>query len=531
MADIIKQTKEQERAELHKSIWRIAEDLRGMVDGWDFKIYVLGTLFYRYISENIARYIDDLQVRAGVVEFCFANLDDNKAERVRQKCVDEKGYYIKPSELFCNVLATVDLDENLNTTLQSIFAGIEGSSKGSHSENNFKGLFNDLDTNSNKLGSTTPERCKYLAKLLQGIASIKFEYNGNSEIDAFGDAYEYLMAMYASGAGKSGGEYFTPQEVSELLARISIGDKTSIDNAYDPACGSAGLLLQIAKILKYRNVGHFFGQEKNITTYNLSRINMFLHGVEPDRFDFAHGDTLINPALAPKDPNKEYEVIVSNPPYSVKWAGDSNLELLDDERFKAAGVLAPKSKGDMAFVMHCLHWLAPHGKAAIVCFPGIMYRGGAEQKIRKYLIDNDRIEAIIQMPDNLFFGTSIATCIMVLSKGKCNDRRSRTLFIDASKFYVKSTNSNKLSDDSIADIYKLFADALDVPHIAKLIENSKIVEQDYNLSVSTYVEQEDMREVVDITALNAEIAGIVANVNRLRCSIDNIIAEIEGTTK
>jgi type I restriction enzyme M protein len=528
MADIVKQTKEQERAELHKSIWRIAEDLRGMVDGWDFKTYVLGTLFYRYISENIAKYINDLQTRAGVAGFCFADLDDEKAERVRQKCVDEKGYYIKPSELFCNVLGSASSDENLNTTLQSIFAGIEGSSKGSHSENNFKGLFNDLDTNSNKLGSTTPERCRYLVKLLQGIASIKFEYDGNAAIDAFGDAYEYLMAMYASGAGKSGGEYFTPQEVSELLARIAVGDKKSIDNAYDPACGSAGLLLQIAKILGYRNVGHFFGQEKNITTYNLSRINMFLHGVEPDRFDFAHGDTLINPALPPKDPNKEYEVIVSNPPYSVKWAGDGNLELLDDDRFKTAGVLAPKSKGDMAFVMHCLHWLAPHGKAAIVCFPGIMYRGGAEQKIRKYLIDNDRVEAIIQLPDNLFFGTSIATCIMVLTKGKCNVRRNKTLFIDASKYLIKSTNSNKLSDANISDIYKLFADAADVDYTAKLVENSVIVEQDYNLSVSTYVEAEDTREKVDITELNAEIAGIVANVDRLRKSIDDIVAEIEG---
>jgi type I restriction enzyme M protein len=531
MADVIK-TKEQGRAELHKGIWRIAEDLRGAVDGWDFKNYVLGMLFYRYISEvDMEAYIKELQEERGVTDFCYATLGDDKAEKVRDRIVATKGFFVLPSDLFSSVLCNAEKNDTLPRTLKEVFNRIEGSAMGSDSEDNMKGLFADFDTESNKLGATIPERCKSLVKLMQGIANIDFSYSRDNIIDAFGDAYEYLMAMYASSAGKSGGEYFTPQEVSELLARIAVGDKTEIDNAYDPTCGSASLLLQIAKILGHDKVGHFFGQEMNITTYNLNRMNMFLHGVEPSRFDFARGDTLINPALPPKDPNKEYEVIVSNPPYSVKWAGDSNLELLDDDRFKAAGVLAPKSKGDMAFVMHCLHWLAPHGKAAIVCFPGIMYRGGAEQKIRKYLVDNDRVDAIIQLPDNLFFGTSIATCIMVLSKSKCNVRRGKTLFVDGSKYFEKSTNSNKLSPDNIKDLYKLYADAVDVDYITRLVGKDEIAEQDYNLSVSTYVEQKDTREKIDIIALNAEIAGIVKNVDRLRSSIDSIVAEIEGGTK
>lgn len=359
--------------------------------------------------------------------------------------------------------------------------------------------------------------------MLDGIGAMKLgEYKENT-IDAFGDAYEYLMSMYASNAGKSGGEFFTPQEVSELLTRLAVVGKTEVNKVYDPACGSGSLLLKAAKILGKENVRQgFFGQEINLTTYNLCRINMFLHDIDFDKFNIAHEDTLISPQHWDEEP---FEVIVSNPPYSIKWEGDDNPVLINDPRFSPAGVLAPKSKADLAFIMHSLAWLATNGTAAIVCFPGIMYRGGAEKKIRQYLIDNNFIDCIIQLPGNLFFGTSIATCIMVLKKSKAENK---TLFIDASKEFVKVTNNNKLTEDNIAKIVASFVEREDKDYFCSLVPNDEIAEQDYNLSVSTYVEQEDTREVINITELNAEIKRIVAREQVLRDEIDKIIAEIEG---
>lgn len=513
--------KEQERAELHRSIWNIANDLRGSVDGWDFKQYVLGMMFYRYVSENIANYIDKVQHEAGDTGFNYAELPDEEAATARDFLINTKGFFIKPSELFCNILKTADTDDNLNVTLDTIFKNIENSAIGTASEPDFKGLFDDLDVNSNKLGGTVAERNKRLVKLLNGIAEMKLSYKDNT-IDAFGDAYEYLMGMYASGAGKSGGEFFTPQEVSELLTKITLVGKTSVNKVYDPACGSGSLLLKFAKILGKENVRNgFFGQEINISTYNLCRINMFLHDIEFDKFDIAHGDTLTNPMHWDDEP---FEAIVSNPPYSIKWEGDDNGTLINDPRFSPAGVLAPKSKADMAFIMHSLSWLASNGTAAIVCFPGIMYRGGAEQKIRKYLIENNFVDCVIQLPDNLFYGTSIATCIMVLKKNKTDNS---TLFIDATKQCQKVTNNNKLTEENIDNILKYFIDRADIDYVSKLVPNSEIAEQEYNLSVSTYVEQEDTREVIDIVELNKEIARIVERENVLRAEIDKIISEIE----
>lgn len=513
--------KEQERADLHRSIWNIANDLRGSVDGWDFKQYVLGMMFYRYMSEYITNYVNGIQHEVGDTSFDYAKLSDEESIKQKDYLVDRNGFFIKPSDLFGNVLKRADKDDNLNVTLDTIFKNIENSAIGTASEPDFKGLFDDLDVNSNKLGGTVAERNKRLVKLLNGIAEMKLSYKDNT-IDAFGDAYEFLMGMYASGAGKSGGEFFTPQEVSELLTKITLVGKTSVNKVYDPACGSGSLLLKFAKILGKENVRNgFFGQEINISTYNLCRINMFLHDIEFDKFDIAHGDTLTNPMHWDDEP---FEAIVSNPPYSIKWEGDDNPLLINDERFSRAGVLAPKSKADMAFIMHSLSWLATDGTAAIVCFPGIMYRGGAEQKIRKYLIDNNFVDCVIQLPDNLFYGTSIATCIMVLKKSKADNS---TLFIDATKECVKVTNNNKLSEENIENILKLFTDRKDVEYVSKLVANSEIEAQDYNLSVSTYVEQEDTREVIDIVELNKNIAEIVARENILRAEIDKIISEIE----
>ena len=514
--------KEQERAELHRSIWNIANDLRGSVDGWDFKQYVLGIMFYRYISENLTNYINKVQHDSGDTSFDYTRMSDNEAMSAKSYLIETKGFFIKPSELFWNILKNADADDNLNVTLDTIFKNIESSAIGTTSEPDFKGLFDDIDVNSNKLGGTVAERNKRLVKLLNGIADMKLGNYQDNTIDAFGDAYEFLMGMYASNAGKSGGEYYTPQEVSELLTKITLVGKTEVNKVYDPACGSGSLLLKFAKILGKENVRNgFFGQEINISTYNLCRINMFLHDIEFDRFDIAHGDTLISPQHWDNEP---FEAIVSNPPYSIKWEGDDNGTLINDPRFSPAGVLAPKSKADMAFIMHSLSWLASNGTAAIVCFPGIMYRGGAEQKIRKYLIENNFVDCVIQLPDNLFYGTSIATCIMVLKKNKTDNS---TLFIDATKQCQKVTNNNKLTEENIDNILKYFTDRADIDYVSKLVPNSEIAEQEYNLSVSTYVEQEDTREVIDIVELNKEIARIVERENVLRIEIDKIISEIE----
>ena len=511
-----------EREELHKKIWSIADDLRGSVDGWDFKQYILGMMFYRYISENITNYINEGERKAGDKDFDYAKLPDEVAETQREELVKEKGFFILPSELFCNVCKRAKNDENLNETLEKVFNNIENSAKGAESEDDFVGLFDDIDVNSNKLGATVAKRNDKLVKILNGIADIKLDDYKSNSIDAFGDAYEFLMSMYASNAGKSGGEFFTPQEVSELLTRLAVVGKTSVNKVYDPACGSGSLLLKSAKILGKENVRNgFFGQEINLTTYNLCRINMFLHDIGYDKFNIACEDTLISPQHWDEEP---FEVIVSNPPYSIKWAGDENPLLINDPRYSPAGVLAPKSKADFAFIMHSLSWLATNGTASIVCFPGIFYRGGAEQKIRRYLVDNNFIECIIQLPDNLFFGTSIATCIMVLKKSK---KDNNILFIDASKECVKVTNNNKLTDENIDNIVKIFTDRKDIDYVAKLVSNSEIEENDYNLSVSTYVEKEDTREKIDIVELNKQIEEIVAREQVLRDEIKKIVKEIE----
>lgn len=514
--------KEQERAELHRAIWSIADDLRGAVDGWDFKNYVLGAMFYRYISENFTAYVNAGEVDAGNLTFDYAKMSDEEAEEAREGLIDEKGFFILPSELFCNVLAKAPADENLNETLERVFAHIENSAKGSESEDNFAGLFDDFDVNSNKLGATVAKRNERLVKILNGVADMKLEYKDNA-IDAFGDAYEYLMGMYAQNAGKSGGEFFTPSDVSELLTRLGTVGKTEVNKVYDPACGSGSLLLKAQRVLGKDGVRQgYYGQEINITTYNLCRINMFLHDVGYDRFDIACEDTLLNPQHWDDEP---FELIVSNPPYSIKWVGDDDATLINDPRFSPAGVLAPKSKADLAFIMHSLSWLAPNGTAAIVCFPGIMYRGGAEQKIRKYLIDNNFIDCIIQLPSNLFYGTSIATCIMVLKKGK---KDNKTLFIDATNECIKITNNNKLTPENLDNIVAEYESRKDKDYFARCVPYEEIKENDYNLSVSTYVEAKDTREKIDIVKLNAEIEKIVAREQVLRDEIDKIVAEIEA---
>jgi type I restriction enzyme M protein len=519
--------KETERAELHKTIWRIANDLRGSVDGWDFKTYVLGMLFYRFISENLTAYLNQQERKAGILDFEYATLGDADAEFGRAETVKEKGFYILPSHLFVNVRQQARFDANLNETLSRVFKDIEGSAIGADSEDDIKGLFDDLDINSSKLGPTVPKRNEKLVKLLEAIGDLPLSSTSGSfsdnTIDLFGDAYEYLMQMYASTAGKSGGEFYTPQEVSELLARITVVGKTEVNKVYDPACGSGSLLLKFAKVLGHDNVRQgFYGQEINLTTFNLCRINMFLHDVNYEKFNVAHGDTLTDPAHWDDEP---FEAIVSNPPYSIKWDGDANPLLINDPRFAPAGVLAPKSKADLAFTMHILSWLAVNGTAAIVEFPGVLYRGGAEQKIRQYLIDNNYVDAVIQLPPDLFFGTTIATCIIVLKKSKHDNQ---TLFIDASAECVRNGNKNKLTDAQQQKILAAYTARADIAHFARLMDNGAIAENGYNIAVSSYVEQLDTRVAVNIKVLNAEIARIVARQAELRTQIDAIVADLEG---
>ena len=513
--------KEREREELHKTIWKIANELRGSVDGWDFKQYVLGLLFYRFISENIENYVNENQRKAGITDFQYRNISDEEALLGKSQILDEKGFFILPSELFCNIRKGADKNENLNVVISNVFNNIESSARGSASEDDVKGLFDDF-TIDNKLGNTVDERNEKLVKLLNAIGDLNFGDYEDNNIDLFGDAYEFLMTMYASSAGKSGGEFFTPQEVGELLARIVIMDKTSVNKVYDPACGSGGLLLKFAKILGKENVREgFFGQEINLTTYNLARINMFLHNINYNNFSIERGDTLIHPAHWNDEP---FDAIVSNPPYSIKWAGKSNPILINDERFAPAGILAPESKADLAFTMHMLSWLSPKGTAAIVEFPGVLYRGGAEQKIRQYMIDNNFVDTVIQLPPDLFFGTSIATCILVLKKNK---QDNNILFVDASEECVRNTNKNKLSDDNINNIVNLLKDRKSVENKSYLATYDEVKDNDYNISVNSYLKTNTDDNNIDIEEVNKKIAEVVPRQQQIRKELEEIIKELE----
>ena len=513
----------QERAELHKTIWKIANDLRGSVDGWEFKSYVLGSIFYRFISENICDYFNKRMHDFGYPDFNYVDMDDEQAMGGKDDAVQTKGFFILPSQLFQNVVKTAEKDENLNEHLTAIFRSIEGSAVGTASEEDLRGLFSDFSVDSAALGSTVIKRNQLLAKVLKTVAAMELgsRYN-DTDNDTFGDTYEFLMQMYASSAGKSGGEFFTPQQVSELLARLASWNNPNIQKVYDPACGSGSLLLKFAKTIGKENPNlKYFGQEVNPTTYNLCRINMFLHNVNYDNFDIRLEDTLLKPQHMQDAP---FDAIVSNPPYSLKWEGKENTILINDERYAPAGVLAPKSAADLAFTMHMLWHLSERGTAAIVEFPGVLYRGGDEKKIRQYLIKNNFVDTVIQLPANLFFGVGIATCIIVLKKSAKTD--SSVLFIDASKLFRKDGNKNVLLQEHQDKIMELFTNRQDEQYLAKLVKNDDILANDANLSVSSYVEQEDTREVIDITEVNAKLENLVAEGNELNKKIEAIIKEL-----
>ena len=512
-------TSTQQRASLQRQIWQIANEVRGAVDGWDFKQYVLGTLFYRFISENFASYIKNGDENINYLELA----DEIITPEIKDDAVKTKGYFIYPSQLFANVVKNAHNNESLNTDLAKIFLEIEKSAIGYHSEHDIKGLFADFDTTSNRLGNTVKDKNTRLTAVLKGVAGLEFGDFDDSQIDLFGDAYEFLISNYAANAGKSGGEFFTPQNVSQLIAQLAMHKQTTVNKIYDPACGSGSLLLQAKKHFDAHIIEEgFFGQELNHTTYNLARMNMFLHNINYNKFEIKLGDTLCKPHFIS---DKPFDAIVSNPPYSIKWIGSDDPTLINDDRFAPAGVLAPKSKADFAFVLHALSYLSSKGRAAIVCFPGIFYRGGAEQKIRQYLVDNNYVETIISLASNLFYGTSIAVTILVLAKNK---KDTNMQFIDASNLFKKETNNNILTESHISEIMQVFDSKKNVEYFARSVPYAEIVAKDYNLSVSSYVEAKDNREVVDIFKLNAEIDKTVAKITALRSSIDEIIKEIAG---
>lgn len=456
----------------------------------------------------------------------YAELDDIIiTEEIKDDAVKTKGYFIYPSQLFCRIAENANTNENLNTDLKTIFDEIENSASGYPSEQDIKGLFADFDTTSNRLGNTVKDKNLRLAAVIKGVEGLDFGEFQDNQIDLFGDAYEFLISNYAANAGKSGGEFFTPQCVSKLIAKLAMYGQPTINKIYDPAAGSGSLLLQAKKQFDEHVIEDgFFGQEINHTTYNLARMNMFLHNVNYDKFNIALGNTLTDPQFKS---DKPFDAIVSNPPYSINWIGNDDLTLINDERFAPAGVLAPKSKADFAFILHSLSYLSSRGRAAIVCFPGIFYRGGAEQKIRKYLVDSNFVETVISLAPNLFYGTSIAVNIMVLSKNKAD---TKIQFIDASgkEFYKKETNNNILEEEHIEKIIQLFASKENKKYVSKSVDKDEIAKENYNLSVSSYVETKDTREVIDINVLNTEIKKTVKNIDRLRVEIDKIIAEIEG---
>ena len=514
-------TGQQQVEALHRQIWQIANHVRGAVDGWDFKQFVLGTLFYRFISENFTNYIeaDDESIDyAGMPDADIP--DDAKIDAIKTK-----GYFIYPSQLFDNVVKTANKNDSLNTDLAEIFSAIEASASSYPSEADIKGLFADFDTTSNRLGGTVKQKNERLAAVLKGVAGLPLKFDEN-EGDLFGDAYEFLISNYAANAGKSGGEFFTPTHVSKLIAKLAMHNQTSVNRIYDPAAGSGSLLLQAKEEFDNHIIEDgFFGQEINYTTYNLARMNMFLHNINYDKFNIQHGNTLENPHFGDEKP---FDAIVSNPPYSVNWKGSDDPTLINDDRFAPAGVLAPKSKADFAFVLHALHYLSSRGRAAIVCFPGIFYRGGVERKIRKYLIDNNFVETVIALAPNLFYGTTIAVNILVLAKNKPDTWVQFINATEENEFFRKGTNTNVMEDKHIAKIMAMFDSKENIPHASETVAYDKIAENDYTLSVSAYVEPKDTREVIDITKLNAELKTTVRKIDNLRADIDSIVAEIEA---
>ena len=518
---------EANKKQLEAQLWNIANTLRGKMGADEFRDYILGFIFYKYLSERMQMFADDILKNDGI---SFNEIDETSAEgketldAVAEESLERLGYFLKPSELFSR-LAAKGAQQNNNFILEDLAAvlkHIEGSTMGHASEEDFEGLFEDLDLGSSKLGKSENQKNELIAKVLSHLNQIDFKLE-DSEADVLGDAYEYLIGQFASGAGKKAGEFYTPQQVSSILAKLvtnqGTGKKNSLRNVYDPTCGSGSLLLRVAK--EVESVGSFYGQEMNPTTYNLARMNMILHGVHYQRFDLRNEDTLEHPAQEHAD--LRFEAIVANPPFSSNWSASAVLE--NDERFAAYGKLAPKTKADFAFVQHMIHHLDNDGTMAVVLPHGVLFRGAAEGHIRRYMIeDRNWLDAVIGLPANIFYGTSIPTCILVLKKQR--EHRDNILFIDASQHFEKVGNQNQLRADDIAQIVETYRNRQSTDKYSYVAPLAEVEENDFNLNIPRYVDTFEAEELVDLAATAAELKKLKSEMAENARIIEGFCAEL-----
>jgi len=511
---------EEQKKKLEQKLWDIANTLRGKMNADEFRDYILGFIFYKYLSERLYLYANSILVEDGID---FSDIDEGSEEgkayleAISEAAIDELGYFLKPSELFSAVAKRGSVAGNfIIEDLAGILNNIERSTMGSESEDDFDDLFSDMDLTSNKLGRTEEAKNTLIAKVLTHLDEIDFELE-NIESDVLGDAYEYLIGQFASGAGKKAGEFYTPQEVSTILAQIVTTGKTRIKSVYDPTCGSGSLLLRVAKEVEH--VGEFNGQEMNRTTYNLARMNMILHGVHYRNFDLKQEDTLEHPQHV----DKRFEAVVANPPFSAKWS--ANPLLLNDDRYSQYGKLAPASKADFAFVQHMLHQLHDNGTMAVILPHGVLFRGAAEGHIREYMIkERNWLDAVIGLPANIFYGTSIPTCILVFKK--CREHPEDILFVDASTCFEKAKNQNHLRPEDIrkiVDTYRNRAVEDRFSHRAKL---SEVAENDYNLNIPRYVDTFEAEEPIDLAEVAAALKVNAAGMADLDAQIAGFCAEL-----
>lgn len=509
---------EDQKKQLEQQLWNIANTLRGKMNADEFRDYILGFIFYKYLSEKMFRYADFILKQDGIK---YSEIKEDTAkgkeyiEAIKEEALSKLGYFLKPSELFSDVAKRGNSDnegENnfILEDLQKILNNIQLSTMGTESEDDFDNLFEDLDLTSTKLGRTESAKNELIAKVLSHLDKIDFHLE-NTELDVLGDAYEYLIGQFASGAGKKAGEFYTPQEVSKVLAKLVTTGKSKLKSVYDPTCGSGSLLLRVAR--EVQEVSNFYGQELNRTTYNLARMNMILHDVHYRKFDIKQEDTLEHPQHL----DKKFEAIVANPPFSAQWSA-SPLFMTDD-RFSQYGRLAPSSKADFAFVQHMIHLLAENGTMAIVLPHGVLFRGGAEQHIRKYLIeDRNYLDAVIGLPANVFYGTSIPTCILVFKK--CRENPEDILFIDASQYFEKVKNQNVLREQDIDKIISTYRDRIEEDKYSKRATLKEITGNDYNLNIPRYVDTFEAEDSIDINKLADELVELDKHI----AETDKIIA-------
>ncbi|MBN2783082.1 MAG: type I restriction-modification system subunit M [Campylobacterales bacterium] len=513
---------EENKKRLEQQLWNIANELRGKMDADEFRDYILGFIFYKYLSEKIEDYADELLAEDGI-KFTQLDCEKNKehqemCDAIKEDSIEQLGYFLKPNELF-SVMAkkgNTQSDNFILDDLSQVLRDIEQSTMGHESEDDFEHLFEDLDLTSTKLGRTEEAKNKLIAKVLYHLDNINFELK-NHDRDVLGDAYEYLIGQFASGAGKKAGEFYTPQEVSKILARIVTTKKTKLRSVYDPTCGSGSLLLRVAKEVK--DVSSFYAQELNRTTYNLARMNMIMHDVHYRKFDIKQEDTLEHP----QHKEMRFEAIVANPPFSAKWS--ANPIHMNDDRFSQYGKLAPSSKADFAFVQHMIHHLDDNGTMAIVLPHGVLFRGAAEGHIRKYLIeDRNYLDAVIGLPANIFYGTSIPTCILVFKK--CREDADHVLFIDASAHFEKAKNQNFLRDEDIDKIITTYRERKVEKRYSHLASMQEIKENDYNLNIPRYVDTFEEEEVIDIDAVSKELKALESEMKTTDESIKSFCDEL-----